>query len=822
MDNAKKKHLKKYISWGLIAALVLTLALMPLMAKSDVEEDGPVASIHSGTVQTGSVSTALHGGGTLESEDAEDVKLPSGVKITEFLVKNGDVVTEGTPLATVDKVSVMTAITEVTDTLEYLQEEIESVRDDTVSSTISATAGGRVKKVFAQAGDDVQAVMLENGALALLSLDGLMAVKIERSMDVSTGDSVCVKLSDDTELTGRVESSLDGVIIVTVEDEGYAIGEKVTVTTDDGDRIGTGTLYVHNAWKATAFTGTVSTVYAKEESAVTSGSTLFTLKDTDFTGEMEYLANKHREYEELLQELFQMYQSGAITAPCDGLVSGVDEDSAHLLAASSIDGEAGWYVDLLSNETTGEEKGWTMMLLSNTETVCTGDDNCTAVGNHIDGCPKNVCTLTGACAANADVHQPGCAIISCTMTADCTNAYHKAGCPSVCTGNGDTCQAKSGHLPSCYKSCTKTEDCPATTHLKECIKNCTKTQACTAVNHYNDCPKASYTVYTGYLAKVTEVSTVDNKIKVAMNSNPAQVTETSGGIWNFGTLDVKNPTGLFPYDEYLPVSNAAEYAVGDIVVIALDNTGNLYKIPIAVAASSTTPGQQIPGMGDLGSLGNLSGLLGGMTGNMDMSSMIGGLSGYGNYSGGTTTQTQEEELFDLEGSVLMTVTPQDTVSLTITLDEQDIAKVSVGQTAEVKVEALRGESFEAEVVEVGTSGTNSGGSSKFSVKLRMDMAENMIDGMSATASIPLYTKMEVLTIPVEALVEDGTSTVVYTALDEKTGDPITPVTVEIGISDGETAEVVSGLQSGDTYYYSYYDILELSTDVESSGFSFGK
>ena len=37
----------------------------------------------------------------------------------------------------------------------------------------------------------------------------------------------------------------------------------------------------------------------------------------------------------------------------------------------------------------------------------------------------------------------------------------------------------------------------------------------------------------------------------------------------------------------------------------------------------------------------------------------------------------------------MTVTPQDTVSLTITLDEQDIALVSLGQTAEIKVEAIR-------------------------------------------------------------------------------------------------------------------------------------
>ena len=69
--------------------------------------------------------------------------------------------------------------------------------------------------------------------------------------------------------------------------------------------------------------------------------------------------------------------------------------------------------------------------------------------------------------------------------------------------------------------------------------------------------------------------------------------------------------------------------------------------------------------------------------------------------------------------------------------------------------------------------------------------------------------------------EDGPHTLVYTALDEKTGQPASPVRVTVGISDGETAQLLSGLEPGDGYYYSYYDVLELSTDVELEGFSFG-
>ena len=212
---------------------------------------------------------------------------------------------------------------------------------------------------------------------------------------------------------------------------------------------------------------------------------------------------------------------------------------------------------------------------------------------------------------------------------------------------------------------------------------------------------------------------------------------------------------------------------------------------------------------------------GGMGGMGDMSAMA-GMSGLTGGGSAAAVQEPEYELYDLEGSTLMTVTAQETMGLTITIDEQDISKIYVGQMAEVKVEALRGETFEAEVTSVAVSGTNNGGSSKFMVELEMDKGEDMLSGMSATASIPLYTKMDVLTIPVAALNEDGAETVVYTALDEETGEPASPVTVTTGVSDGETAEILTGLSSGDTFYYSYYDTLELSTKVESGGFSFGR
>ena len=330
MDKTKKKSVKRYILWGVLALAVLWLALMPLMARQQQTEDGPQASILSANATVSSIQSAIHGGGTLEAGEPEDITIPKDVKITEFLVKNGDMVSEGDALAAVDKVSVMTAITEIRDSMSTVEKQMESYSNEKAATEVSAAAGGRVKLVYAREGDRVESVMLEHGALAVLSLDSKLCVRLTAGSDLATGETVTVTLADGKEVTGRVESNLSGELVVTIADKGYAVGQTVSVA-----GVGTGELEIHSPWNATAFAGTVSTVYAQPEQTLNSGAALFTLKDTDYTAQREILAKTHREYEELLQKLFKMYETGVISAPCDGMVSGIDKDSTHLLAAQA-------------------------------------------------------------------------------------------------------------------------------------------------------------------------------------------------------------------------------------------------------------------------------------------------------------------------------------------------------------------------------------------------------------------------------------------------------------------------------------------------------
>ena len=829
MDKAKKKRVRKVISWTAMAAVVALLAAMPLIARQEAEADGPVASILSAKAEKGSLTSAIHGGGTVEAETVEEVKLPDGVKITGFLVKNGQFVEEGTPLATLDKVSVMTAITQVSETLDYLREELQAARDETVPSAIKATAGGRVKKVFARKGESVQEVMLRDGCLAVLSLDGMMAVKLEGSFPVTTGESLTVTLADGEAVTGRVESNLDGVVVITLEDEGYEIGQTVTVSSEDGQKLGEGPLYIHNAWKATAYSGTVETVSAREEKTVSSGATLFTLTDRDYEGELRRRAGQHREYEELLQELFQMYESGILTAPCAGEVEGVDEDSAFLLSAVP----QGWTLAPLTDTVTeGQEKGWTVMLLSSvTPGGCTVGEDCPLPAdspahdeecvmkcdesircdakNHKKNCIKRCESQNRSCPAT--VHYDGC-ISVCTGKAGCQALpeKHKTGCPEKCTDNAacKSSRPKDEHGANCIIHCIKDTDasddtrCTAHSHYPVCVELCTGTNACTAINHKADCYYYGVT-YTARAAVVVRSASGTIEYKYDSKAAPVTVTRSADGGWVLPaapSTQTMNDTGFI-------ASNVSCSTGSIILIISGTNAAGETVVENRVYTYTSESANSKPG-----SMGNLSGF-----GGMNIAGMIGGLSGFGNY--GAAIQEEDEDLFDLEGQTLLTVTPHDTASLVISVDEHDIAKLSVGMKATVKIEALKSREFPAEITSIAISGTNNGGSSKFSVELTLPMIEDMLSGMSASAVIELEEKQDILLIPASALVQQGAKTVVFTALNEKTGQPASPVEVKTGLSDGDQVEILSGLTEGQTIYYSYYDTVELDTSAEADKYT---
>lgn len=656
MEKTKKKPIRSIVSWCCIGALVLGLSVMPLIAAENAQDDGPEAVIRSALAENGTVAQALHFGGSLSFQDGEELTLPSGVKLKSFLVKNGDAVREGDALAVVDTVTVMEAISQVQDTLDYLDSQIDSLDTSSGTTRLTAQTAGMVKEVYARKGDNVQQVMVEHGALMVLSLDGKMALDITTEKNMPVGETLTVTLATGETLEGRVDSRLGNTYIITVEDKGYAPDTEGTVTSREGETLGSGALYIHDPWRVTAVSGKVSNVHVEENQKVTQGKQLLTLSDTDTDAQQQILLGQRQEYEDTMQTLFQMYQSGTLNAPCDGVVDGVDEDSPLLLAA---------------------EGTWTVMLLSNEE-------------------------------------------------------------------EGDPSEPETEPEPE---------------------------------------PEPEPTSYTGVIAVIT----AGENGQLLFLTNGVTVTTTDPGQLK---ADVSALTTPYPYGGgmYLYVFSqgqlqltATQAAAGQLVFITDDK---LISLGTVSTGTGDIPSGSFP-------TGDLSGLL-----PDGMASAFGGM--------GSMTMAPSFEPYDLTATTVLTVTPEDTLTLEVPVDEQDISRIALGMEARVTVTALGTDTYPARVTDIGTA-TNSGGNSKFAVTLTLDKGEKMLPGMSASAVLPLGEGETGVTVPTAAVYEEDGKPFVYTALEEKTGAPASPVTVTIGLSDGETTQILSGLEPGQTVYYSYYE-----------------
>lgn len=314
--------------WVTLLCVILAIALIVASLPSGISAATKVNSkVLSAVPEENTISTVLSGGGTLSPQEGTAQSLPQALELETYYVKNGQTVSEGDPIAQVDLVAVKAAISELQEVIDTLDAAIASESSKTNDSVIRSGTAGRVKKIYAREGTAAADTVYENGALLLLSLDGLMAVDLEARAEV--GQRVTVTLSDGTALEGTVESVSDGTVTVTLSDETAPLDDSVTVTTKDGETLGTGNLYIHSRLRVAGAYGTVSQISVKENQQVSAGSALLTLKDTGHTAEYARLLNRRTELEDQMESLVRLSKDGILRADCGGIVSGVDTEISY-------------------------------------------------------------------------------------------------------------------------------------------------------------------------------------------------------------------------------------------------------------------------------------------------------------------------------------------------------------------------------------------------------------------------------------------------------------------------------------------------------------
>ena len=312
----------------LLLAAVLTGVILYLRNRVKTEYGSRSdASIESASVESGSISTTVYGSGRLQDEDTETMEIPDGVELDEIRVAVGDTVAEGDVLASVKTASVLSAMSQTQAGIDKLDSQLEDAAGEEIEDKITASVAGRVKKIYAAEGDDVSAVMAENNALMLLSMDGSMALDLEAA-GLGVDDAVTVTASDGKAYEGEVEKKSGDTATILIPDDGPVLGDSVTVADENGSSLGTAELYIHDPLTVVGYAGTVDSVSVSENDKVSAGKTLLTLTDTAYTANYNQLLSEREELEETLLTLVEIYRCGAVTAVCGGTVKGIPGETA--------------------------------------------------------------------------------------------------------------------------------------------------------------------------------------------------------------------------------------------------------------------------------------------------------------------------------------------------------------------------------------------------------------------------------------------------------------------------------------------------------------
>lgn len=138
-----------------------------------------------------------------------------------------------------------------------------------------------------------------------------------------------------------------------------------------------------------------------------------------------------------------------------------------------------------------------------------------------------------------------------------------------------------------------------------------------------------------------------------------------------------------------------------------------------------------------------------------------------------------------------------TIYFSAEVDELDISKIREGQEAEILLDAYPDQAVRGAVSSIDFSAVElSGGGTGYEVKIKLPLDNTEVKyrlGMNGKAYLTLFTKHDVLVLPVEAVYgrDDGSWVKVMS------GSKVVEKRVEVGMETDELMEIISGLELGE-------------------------
>ncbi|MFZ4774096.1 MAG: efflux RND transporter periplasmic adaptor subunit [Terrimicrobiaceae bacterium] len=146
------------------------------------------------------------------------------------------------------------------------------------------------------------------------------------------------------------------------------------------------------------------------------------------------------------------------------------------------------------------------------------------------------------------------------------------------------------------------------------------------------------------------------------------------------------------------------------------------------------------------------------------------------------------------------------------MDETDLAKVFIGQKAEVSLDSYPNDKISGDVFKIAYNGTTTNSVTTYAVDVALKSIPAFArSGMTASVFFLVTGKKGVLLLPADAVSKDGT---VLLPSPSSGGEPIAQ-TVTTGLTDGKMIEITGGLKEGQVVLRTAYSL----PSIASQGFS---
>ncbi|MCI2057287.1 MAG: HlyD family efflux transporter periplasmic adaptor subunit [Oscillibacter sp.] len=347
------KKRRKVIRWIILAVLVIAgiVALVKFLGGGSKAESEVVTN----DVTYGSITSTVEGSGLTKPKDSKAITLTTAGVVQEVYVAEGDHVTAGQQLFSVDSPAARTAVRNAQTTVDGYQKQLNALQKDIAGLNLSASYAGKLlETVKLQKGDTIS----KGDKVATLVDDTRMLLKQYYSYaykgEIRAGQTATVSLPAlMSTVTGKVESVH---MVSRITPEGSKLFEADIVVTNPGtltaDMVASATLsaggetvYPYEAGKLAYYrsgdlkstvNGTVISSSLVDYMSVSAGQTLVRIDGEDSENEIFTLQQQLDTAQQDLDKAQKNLDNMNAVAPIDGTVIGLSIAPGDELSGTAV------------------------------------------------------------------------------------------------------------------------------------------------------------------------------------------------------------------------------------------------------------------------------------------------------------------------------------------------------------------------------------------------------------------------------------------------------------------------------------------------------